>query len=405
MSTNTFFDAPAPTSRSSEIVATKTLDERWEMNAAARFDSAPDADDEEIEVAPMDSAESPTYDEGSGPTTTVASVGHMLLKGMASNAKKVNPEGLRAVVTSVAHVPTTVGGFVGAGGTTHKAVDIDIGMVVCSTRPPPPTAASSLQASSSSSISRSSVTFKNDKDITDEERLFGGTITDATVAMLGQVMKKGPTSALEEEWLVGLADGSKATFRRSELRLATKKEAELFRTWLSDPMTLPTEALRQKRQRDDNSTVVSILGGAHSASLMPQARKWLQKRLHVRYVGDAKQHLVGKKFVVSSVSYKDDRVLIEEFPVGRDTGGSSGGIETVSTKDLETVLPKVGGTGLVLAGAHRGQMATLVRRVKNETNDGEVRAAVVRVAGPTTATEGTSDVIELELLPDDFCAL
>jgi hypothetical protein len=403
MSTNTFFDTPAPLSRSSEIVATKTLDERWEMNAAARFNSAPDADDDAIEVAPMDSAESPTYDEDSGPATMVTSVGHMLLKGMASNAKKVNPEGLRAVVTSVAHVPTTVGGFVGAGGTTHKAVDIDIGMVVCSTRPPPPTAASSPHASSS--ISRSSVTFKNDKDITDEERLFGGTITDATVAMLGQVMKKGPTSALEEEWLVGLADGSKATFRRSELRLATKKEAELFRTWLSDPMTLPTEALRQKRQRDDNSTVVSILGGALSASLMPQARKWLQKRLHVRYVGDAKQHLVGKKFVVSSVSYKDDRVLIEECPVGRDTGGSSGGIETVSTKDLETVLPKIGGTGLVLAGAHRGQMATLVRRVKSETNGGEVRAAVVRVAGPTTPTEGTSDGIELELSPDDFCAL
>ncbi|CUG53133.1 Hypothetical protein, putative, partial [Bodo saltans] len=187
-----------------------------------------------------------------------------------------------------------------------------------------------------------------------------------------------------------------------ELRLATAKESELFRSWLSDPSTLPTEALRKKRQREDNATVASILGstGATAGSL-PAARKWLQKRLHVRYVGEAKQHLIGKKFVVSSVSYKDDRVLLEEA----EGGSGGGGIETVSTKELETVLPKVGNRGLVLAGTHRGQMATLVRRLKNEGDDGEVRAVVVRVVAASGVTAQQEEVVEVEVLPDDFCAM
>ncbi|CUG53109.1 Hypothetical protein, putative [Bodo saltans] len=218
-----FFDAsPAALSAAAPAVATKTLDERWDMNAVARFENAPDEDEDAIEVPPMDSA---AATDDAAPSSSSSSVGHMLLKGMASNAKKVNPEGLRAVVTSVAHVPSTVGGFVGAGGTTHKAVDIEIGMIVCSTRPPPIPAHTQQPTLSSSSH----VTFKNDKDITDEERLFGGTITEATVAMLGQVMKKGgggTTTSLEEEWVIGCADGSKMNIRRSELRLARWEQDE-----------------------------------------------------------------------------------------------------------------------------------------------------------------------------------
>lgn len=413
MSTPTIFEpfigAPADAARP---ISVRTKDERWDLSAAARFDLAPDEDEDMIEVPPMshvDEGTLPLDDVKSkrSPSASSASIGHLLLKGMASNAKKHNPEGLRAVVSSVPHIPSTVGGFLGAGGTTHKAVDVDIGMIVCSTRAAAGASSSTGGANTTSQVVR----FKRDEDITEEERTFGSTITEATVATIGQVMHKSTvrttTAAAVEEWEVGLADGSKATFSRDALRLATPRECELFRRWVDSPESLPSEALRKKRQRDDNRTVAGILASsaAGGASNAAGRRRWVQKRLLVRYVGDERPHLVGKKFIVSSVNYKDDRVLLSNaVPLATGTADDTV-LEVVSVNDLETVLPKIGEKGLILCGPHSGQMAMLRKKVTC-AESGDVESVVATLCSPPVVTDGDPiGQLEVVLTPDDYCAL
>lgn len=330
-----------------------------------RFLSAPDGDDD-IVVAPRRNDEL-NADEA----IAAASVGQQLLRSMASAAKKDAADAAKAaaLVHAKSQVPNFVGGFIGAGGTSHSAIELKVGTVVC------------LEDTNGPALAKSSnsarLCFKREEEITAEEASIGRRVTDETVTQIGRL-----TRVDGADCEVLFADGTRTKMKRGSLRLALPTETALFERWCLDPSTLPA-ASRGKRSREADAVLASSV-----AQHAP--KKWAQRNLIVRVTdGGAPQH-VGKKFVVLEANHRDDRMLLSSADVTEDSAAPI----VSSQRFLETVIPKVGEVGLVIQGPHRGERAALIKREKN--SDGEVASVLV------TIVRTKEDV---SISPDDYCAI
>ena len=86
------------------------------------------------------------------------------------------------------------------------------------------------------------------------------------------------------------------------------------------------------------------------------------KNLIVRVAKEGDSN-VGKKFKVVEVNYRDSRVTL--FPV--DEGGEGGALVTVSTVDIDTVVPRAGDRGMAILGDRVGEIFVVVKRERDPT--------------------------------------
>lgn len=191
------------------------------------------------------------------------------------------------------------------------------------------------------------------------------------------------------------ANGRREEVRFAEMRPAKPTEKKKYEEWKARPDTIPVAPLIREVKRPREDLVPTSSNEARSK----EACHWVRPRLVVRYVNDKNLLLakhVGEKFTVASC---DARNEVEIIPYVED--GVSPQLEgapmRVAEEDLDTVLPKKGKLGVVVAGEKKGVAAVLVDRVKG--SGGDVVGVELQSVG---SKEGGT---RFTVLPPEFCAV
>ena len=307
-------------------------------------------------------------DDEERPAPRVAGVGASLLRSMAGKARRgLAPATSGAAAPNKQYVPSVIGGFAGSGNVSYERYALTEGSVVV--RLPP---ASGTTSSNVATPPAAALYFKLEEDINDDDDVD----RSLDFRLFGQITRMNPSSTDVE---ISLADGSREKVSVLELRAAGAVELRTFRKWQQNHNSSQAGgSLSGKRPRD-----------ALNPSDFPSSDTpwWVVKGIVVRVVNESLSSLCGRKYVVASASKKENRIFLGDFtesegPAGNSRGPLAGG-HTVGQQDVETVIPKDGGKALILLGEHRGEMVTVLKKVRSEETR-EVRGVnVTTMSGET----------------------
>nr|CCC95158.1 unnamed protein product [Trypanosoma congolense IL3000] len=297
------------------------------------------------------------------------------------------------------YVPLSVGGFM---QTTTESLDnlisVRPGDIMCLRCP----GDVKTEASNEGNNTREAVgnnppaaggmSFVKEKELTEEERLYGRRVTCDMMHEIFEVSRVDSASnSLEAVFL----DGTRKKLKIITVRPAGFVESELYKRWKADENSRPVRAVYSTPSAKDTELADDRSKNSQQETTT-QARVpkpwWVMPRLIVRVVEETAGDLLGKKFIVKSINRKEGRIRL--FSLNATPGDASGGadrtngtefhseaadlapIDVFGCDALETVVPRVGDQGLLVEGNMRGELVIVTSRGRGES--GELNTIRVR---------------------------
>ncbi|KAG8345292.1 hypothetical protein ERJ75_001524400 [Trypanosoma vivax] len=368
-------------------------------------------------------------DEQDGPVVTQPGggrVGLSLLQSMQQTLTTdstpdkvfVQPEKLCVVED---YVPLSVGGFLQTSAETPACSmeNIRVGDVMCLrfpevTAPPavPVKVAVNGRANSDADVpTPSGLCFVKEDELTTEEKMYGKRLT---CDMLRELFEVGRVDRSTDSLEALFLDGTRQKLKVWAVRPAGFVESMLYHRWKKDEGSRPVRTVCASPQPvvgadDDAHKVGAERGGGLRGQTEPTAVNagvwWVTPQLVVRIVEESAIDLLGKKFVVSSVSRKDKKIRLAPWSSATSlvtsTNGTTQGssIDVVGCEALETVVPRVGECGMIVSGRMRGELVEVTSRLR--ADDGELHA--VKVRSTLTGEEATVEPNEVCLIATAHC--
>lgn len=255
--------------------------------------------------------------------------------------------------------------------------------------------------------------FRAEASMTEEERRYGRRLSvDMTTHLFSVSRLDRATHTLEGIFL----DGSRAKLRLTEVRPAGFVERGLFAKWRADPASRPVKvigAASAVSPQPPSSTASPASPTEQQQQQVPPAW-WVLPNLVVRVVAADAGEWYGQKGVVVSIRRKENTVRLVPLDVWeqhhqRPPGSPlqpppnrkpaahvpmDSAVDLVGLDGIETVLPKKGESGMIVLGEHKGDMASVLARIRGEEGD---------LAAIEVSCQRTSDVLRLQ--PQDLCAM
>ncbi|KAH9598961.1 hypothetical protein LSM04_004576 [Trypanosoma melophagium] len=238
------------------------------------------------------------------------------------------------------------------------------------------------------------------------------------------------TNSLEAIFL----DGTRQKLKVFTVRPAGFLEKELFRKWKSDASTRPVRTVyagleggastptppvaslsvndgrssnhnsidggNNNNNNNNNNNKGSVMVDDGSGADLPTPW-WVIPQLLVRLVEVSAGDLFGKKFIVKSVLRKEGKIRLVPWPQRQQEEDRDSVqvvmdavIDVIGCAALETVVPKVNEEGIVVLGAMRGELVTVISRQRSSSNE----IIALKVRSTLTGNEFT-------LGPQEICQM